>query len=91
VADIPLRGEEGRHLDTEVENFFRREEISRAAGGAVESGRSDGMLSPGLTFLAPSECPEAGDLRKPGSILLDEKDFLPIGGWAAKRYGDVEG
>ena len=26
---------------TEVENFFRREEISRAPGGAVESGRSD--------------------------------------------------
>ena len=61
MAGIPLRREEGvtwRLECTEVENFFRREEISRAPGGAVESGRSDsprrgGMLSPGFPFLPP--------------------------------------
>jgi hypothetical protein len=78
VADIPLRREEGRYLEcTEVEKFFRREGISRAPGGAVESGRSD--------------CPRRGDMLSPGSVLLGEKDFLPIGGWAAKWCGDVEG
>ena len=56
------------------------------------------MLSPGLTFLPPRECPRfpqaprfAGGLRKPGSVLLNEKDFYPIGGWWAKWYGDVAG
>jgi hypothetical protein len=65
---------------------FFSDEISRAPGGAVESGRSDsprrgGMLSPGFPFLPPVS---SGPLRKPGSVLLGEKDFLPIGGWAAK-------
>jgi hypothetical protein len=84
--------------DAEEENFFRREEISRAPGGAVESGRSDGMLSSSLTFLPPANAPgflrppaSRGGLRKPGSVLLNEKDFLPIGGWAARWCGDVEG
>ena len=88
---------------TEDENFFRREEISRVPGGAVESGRSSLFFRTVACFprASPScgrfpQAPrEAGGLRKPGSILLGSKDFLPIGmvggevvwccrGWRAK-------
>ena len=95
MADVPLRGEEGRYRG--VPKIFQTGRDFSGAGGAVESGRSDGMPR------ASPSCPPAnapgflrplalrGGLRKPGSILLNEKDFLPIGGWAAKWYGNGEG
>src|ERR1700735_1816259 len=48
-----------------------------------------GLPLPAPGFLRPPA--SRGGLRKPGSVLLSEKDFLPISGWAAKWCGDVEG
>ena len=51
VVTVECRGGRGGR------KFFQTGRDFSGAGGAVESGRSDGMLSPGLTFLPPRKCP----------------------------------
>jgi hypothetical protein len=102
VAGIPLRGEEGRYLETGVHGGRKFFQAGRDFSGARGSGGErqkrlpssrwhafPGLPLPTPGFLRPPA--SRGGLRKPGSVLLSEKDFLPIGGWAAKYCGDVEG
>ena len=78
---------------TRRKKIFSDEEISRAAGERWRAAEATVAYFPQASpscpgFLRPRF---AGGLRKPGSVLLSEKDFLPIARWAAKWCGDVEG